>query len=212
MKISELADQVRNIPLREVLERYGFEAKPEGTTLRAKSEHHNIVVTGSRWFDNKAGVGGAGAIDLVIHIAKVDFSAACRSLADQVPASRKQVRRRFPFLKARGSSRIRRRNPSRSWRQSTLYGMTRNGRSPARIWSRSARSQQTSWTNFTAKEQSSPTIIAQIPAWFSFIAIATASFEEPPCGIPSTNPHFGHAWETNSPHGSQWATSPPRPG
>jgi len=71
MKISELADQVRNIPLREVLERYGFEAKPEGTTLRAKSEHHNIVVTGSRWFDNKAGVGGAGAIDLVIHIANV---------------------------------------------------------------------------------------------------------------------------------------------
>jgi hypothetical protein len=90
MKISELAEQVRNIPLREVLERYGFEAKPEGTTLRSKSVHHNIVVTGSRWFDNKAGVGGAGAIDLVIHIAKVDFSAACRSLADQVqslPAS-----------------------------------------------------------------------------------------------------------------------------
>ena len=43
MKISELADQVRNIPLREVLERYGFEAKPEGTTLRAKSEHHNML-------------------------------------------------------------------------------------------------------------------------------------------------------------------------
>ena len=83
MKISELADQVRNIPLREVLERYGFEPKAEGTTLRAKSEHHNIVVTGSRWFDNKAGVGGAGAIDLVIHIAKVDFPAACRSLADR---------------------------------------------------------------------------------------------------------------------------------
>ena len=47
MKISVLADQVRNIPLREVLERYGFEAKPEGTTLRARDEHHNIVVTGS---------------------------------------------------------------------------------------------------------------------------------------------------------------------
>jgi hypothetical protein len=83
MKISELADQVRNIPLSEVLERYGFEAKPEGTTLRAKSEHHNIVLTGCLWFDNRAGVGGAGAIDLVIHIAKVDFSSACRSLADQ---------------------------------------------------------------------------------------------------------------------------------
>ena len=54
MKISELADQVRGIPLRDVLEHYGFEVKPEGTTLRAKTEQHNIVVTGSRWFDNKA--------------------------------------------------------------------------------------------------------------------------------------------------------------
>lgn len=83
MKISELADQVRDIPLRDVLERYGLETKPEGTTLRAKTERHNIVVTVSRWFDNKANVGGGGAIDLVIHIAGVEFSAACRSLADE---------------------------------------------------------------------------------------------------------------------------------
>jgi hypothetical protein len=83
MKISDLADQVRGVPLRDVLERYGFEVRPEGTTLRAKSRHHNIVVTGARWFDNKAGVGGVGAIDLVIHLAKVNFSAACRSLADE---------------------------------------------------------------------------------------------------------------------------------
>jgi uncharacterized protein DUF3991/Toprim domain-containing protein len=83
MKISELADQVRDIPLRDVLEHYGFQTKPEGTTLRAKSERHNIVVTGSRWFDNKANVGGGGAIDLVMHIAGVEFFAACRSLADE---------------------------------------------------------------------------------------------------------------------------------
>ena len=57
--------------------------KPEGTTLRAKTERHNIIVTGSWWFDNKAGVGGGGAIDLVVHIADVDFSVACRSLADE---------------------------------------------------------------------------------------------------------------------------------
>ena len=56
MKITRIADQVRNIPLREVLERYGFEAKAEGTTLRAKSDHHNIVVTGSKWFDNRQGL------------------------------------------------------------------------------------------------------------------------------------------------------------
>src|SRR4029453_15354105 len=83
MKISELADQARGIPLRDGLEHYGFETKPEGTTLRAKSERHNIVVTGSKWFENKANVGGGGAIDLLMHIAGVEFSAACRSLADE---------------------------------------------------------------------------------------------------------------------------------
>jgi hypothetical protein len=97
MKITELADQVLNIPLREVLERYGFEAKREGTTLRAKSEHHNVVVTGSRWFDNKAGVGGGGAIDLVIHLTKVNFSVACRSLADEfLPLASGQTALSFP--------------------------------------------------------------------------------------------------------------------
>ena len=97
MKITELADQVRNIPLGEVLKRYGFQAKPEGTTLRAKSEHHNIVVTGSRWFDNKANVGGGGAIDLVMHIARVDFSVACRSLADEFrPLAAGQANLSFP--------------------------------------------------------------------------------------------------------------------
>jgi Toprim-like/Protein of unknown function (DUF3991) len=97
LKITELADQVRNIPLREVLERYGFEAKPEGTTLRAKTERHNIVVTGSRWFDNKANVGGGGAIDLVIHIAGVDFSFACRSLADEFrPLTARKTNLSFP--------------------------------------------------------------------------------------------------------------------
>jgi hypothetical protein len=93
MNISELADKVRGIPLRDVLEHYGFEVRPEGTTLRARSEHHNIVPTGSRWFDNKAGLGGGGAIDLVIHLAKVNFSEACRSLADAVlcfPKSRQE--------------------------------------------------------------------------------------------------------------------------
>jgi len=88
-----------------VLERYGFEAKPEGATLRAKREHHNIVVTGSRWFDNKAGVGGAGAIDLVIHIAKVDFSSW------PINSGRlRQTRQSIHSLVVRQVSRRRRRN------------------------------------------------------------------------------------------------------
>ena len=211
MKISELADQVRNIPLREVLERYGFEAKPEGTTLRAKSEHHNIVVTGSRWFDNKAGVGGAGAIDLVIHIAKVDFSAACRSLADQVqslPAS--QTPLSFPK-----SSRQLPHQEKKSFEElATIYAVRDDTKWPiACAYLVEKRKIAADLVDELHREGAIlRTIIAQIPAWFSFIAIATASFEEPACGIPSTNPHFGHAWETNSPHGSPWATSPPRPG
>ena|SRR5882724_472694 len=116
MKISELADQVRDIPLRDVLEHYGFETKAEGTTLRAKSEHHNIVVTGSRWFDNKANVGGGGAIDLVMHIAGVEFSAACRSLADEFrPLAAAQSDVSFPSSKSGGVSRGK---GERNWRES----------------------------------------------------------------------------------------------
>ena len=97
MKITQLADQVRDMPLRDVLEHYGFDVKREGTTLRAKTERHNIVVTGGRWFDNKANVGGGGAIDLVMHIAGVDFSAACRSLADEFrPLAAGQANLSFP--------------------------------------------------------------------------------------------------------------------
>src|SRR6266850_355697 len=97
MKISQLAEQVRDTPLRDVLTHYGFDVKREGITLRAKTERHNIVITGSRWFDNKANIGGGGAIDLVMHIAGVDFSVACRSLADEFrPLTAGQANLSFP--------------------------------------------------------------------------------------------------------------------
>jgi Toprim-like/Protein of unknown function (DUF3991) len=96
MKLSQLADQVRDTPLRDVLTHYGFDVRREGITLRAKTERHNIVITGSRWFDNKANVGGGGAIDLVMHIG-VDFSVACRSLADEFrPLAAGQANLSFP--------------------------------------------------------------------------------------------------------------------
>jgi hypothetical protein len=97
MNISKLADQVRDTSLRDVLAHYGFDVKREGITLRAKTERHNIVVTGSRWFDNKANIGGGGAIDLVMHIAGADFSVACRSLADEFrPLTAGQASLSFP--------------------------------------------------------------------------------------------------------------------
>ena len=109
MNLSQLADQVRETPLRDVLAHYGFDVKPEGTTFRARTEGHNIVVTGSRWFDNKANIGGGGAIDLVMYIAGVDFSVACRSLADEFrPLA--EASPIFHFLAACEA----RRNPSRN--------------------------------------------------------------------------------------------------
>ena len=73
---------MRDISLRELLRWHGFEIKPEGITCRAKNDRYNIVVTGNRWFDNKAGVGGLGAIDLQMHLTGEDFAAACQTLAE----------------------------------------------------------------------------------------------------------------------------------
>ena len=75
-----VAAHLRDISLRELLRLHGFETKPEGITYRAKNDYHNIVVTGNPWFDNKAGVGGLGAIDLQMHLAGEDFAAARQTL------------------------------------------------------------------------------------------------------------------------------------
>ena len=75
-----VAHHLRDISLRELLRWHGFEIKPEGITYRAKNDRYNIVVTGNRWFDNKAGLGGLGAIDLQMHLTGEDFAAACQTL------------------------------------------------------------------------------------------------------------------------------------
>lgn len=75
------ADQVRGIPLGDLLDWHGFKITKEGASLRARSKHHNIVVTGNKWFDNKTGVGGAGAIDLQMHLCGGDFQTTCQVLA-----------------------------------------------------------------------------------------------------------------------------------
>jgi hypothetical protein len=67
------AERVRDISLRELLRSHGFEIKSEGITFRARNDRHNIVATGNLWFDNKAGVGGLGAIDLQMHLTGEDF-------------------------------------------------------------------------------------------------------------------------------------------
>jgi len=78
-----LVDELRAIALTDLLVWHGLVPKAEGASHRAKDERFNIVATGSRWFDNKAGVGGGGAIDLQMHLAGEDFLTACRTLATQ---------------------------------------------------------------------------------------------------------------------------------
>lgn len=77
-------EELRAIPLAEVLRWAGLTVRREGQSLRARGGCHNIVATGTRWFDNKAGVGGGGAIDLLRHLTGVDFTTACRLLATEV--------------------------------------------------------------------------------------------------------------------------------
>ncbi len=76
-------DQLRAISLEDLLVWHGLVVRTEGRSVRAKSDQHNIVVTGDRWFDNKVGLGGAGAIDLQMHLGREDFSSACQTLASR---------------------------------------------------------------------------------------------------------------------------------
>ena len=74
-----LVDSVRSISLEIVLERLGAE--------RDKKDKHNwrtpvgrMTVTGPKFFNHDEGIGGGGAIDLVMHILRVDFREAVRVL------------------------------------------------------------------------------------------------------------------------------------
>ena len=77
-------DELRNIPLRDVLAWKRLPVKPEGVSYRARHERYNIVATGSRWFDNKTGIGGGGAIDLCQYLTRADFPTVCRILSEEI--------------------------------------------------------------------------------------------------------------------------------
>ena len=81
--IAPAVEELRAISLPSLLMWHGLEPKPEGASFRARTDRHNIVTTGNRWFDNKTATGGAGAIDLQMHLTGQDFLAACQTLAHQ---------------------------------------------------------------------------------------------------------------------------------
>ncbi len=79
--LQRVVDEVRGISLADLLAWHGFKLRREGLSFRAKTDRHNIVITGQKWFDNKVGVGGAGAIDLQMHLCGGDFQTTCLVLA-----------------------------------------------------------------------------------------------------------------------------------
>ena len=77
-----MAADVRKIPLSEVLSSRGFVARKEGNSTMWRGNAQAINVTGDAlWFDHKAGKGGVGTIDLIMHLDGQSFREAVNSLA-----------------------------------------------------------------------------------------------------------------------------------
>jgi len=73
-RAERVSDQVRDVPLALVLERWGLERDPaDRNQWRAKAEDggasaRRITVQGTKWYDHAVRRGGGGAIDLVAHL------------------------------------------------------------------------------------------------------------------------------------------------
>lgn len=83
--IKEMADRVRNIPLNDVMALTG--------SIRDKYDKHKwhssqgtISITCQKFMNWSLQTGGGGAIDLVIHLNRLDFQSAVIWLVDRFPA------------------------------------------------------------------------------------------------------------------------------
>ena len=143
-----------------------FEIKPEGITFRARNDRYNIVVTGNRWFDNKAGLGGLGAIDLQMHLTGEEFAAAYQTLArDFRGISPAEIGSSFPIERHIPSGQERR--PFHELAARYAVPKEANWPMPAPISWKPAGSNPPLWTICTRWKRSSPTTTVPIQASFS---------------------------------------------
>jgi hypothetical protein len=197
MKLQELANQVRETPLCDLLQWHGFEIKSEGVTFRAKNDRHSIFVTGNRWFDNKAGLGGLGAIDLQMHLTGEDFTAACQTLQkDFQGISPAEIGLSFPIERHIRSGQERRPFHELAAR----YAVPNEANWPiARAYLVETRGMNPSlWTTCMRWERFSPTTTARIQASFSSTGRSTERSRERHYETRGSNPPFVRAWETSS--------------
>ena len=82
----ELAIRLRALPLEQVLPLCG--GQPDRDDRRKwHTPAGTLSVSGAKFMNWNLGVGGGGAIDLVIHLHHLDFKAAVQWLADRFPAA-----------------------------------------------------------------------------------------------------------------------------
>jgi 5S rRNA maturation endonuclease (ribonuclease M5) len=81
-KYADIANKVRDLPLKDVAYELGLEADPKDKH-KWQNEQHTINITGSKFYDWKQMKGGGGAIDLVMHINECDYKQSVATLCDR---------------------------------------------------------------------------------------------------------------------------------
>jgi hypothetical protein len=100
MNFKELIDYVRPTSLNDILNVHGLSGIREGNSVRYKDETTNIIVTGDKWYNNKAGQGGVGPIDLVSHLRNCSFRDSVLWLANKehfVHSPTRSIREKEPI-------------------------------------------------------------------------------------------------------------------
>ena len=121
----DLAARARAEPLAAVAVRLGYRPDPR-RRARWRRPGSVLAMDGSRFFDHRAGRGGGGAIDLVMHARGCSFRAAVEFLAGAAPTARP------PAAPAGGRLRL---PPaaSRHWRRARHWLTAARGLDPARL-------------------------------------------------------------------------------
>jgi Protein of unknown function (DUF3991)/Toprim-like len=81
-KYADIANKVRDLPLKDVAYELGLEPDPKDKH-KWQNEQHIINITGSKFYDWKQMKGGGGAIDLVMHLNECDYKQSVATLCDR---------------------------------------------------------------------------------------------------------------------------------
>ncbi len=96
--------ELREVPLSSALELLGIHRKADSTFAAlkvARTERWHVstsqadfelIITGRLWFDTRARKGGAGALDLVMHVLELSCGGATRLLREALRSAQRRPR------------------------------------------------------------------------------------------------------------------------